>query len=468
MASAAVRKKGRIVLVGVVGLELDRRPFYFKEAEFVVSCSYGPGRYDPQYEDMGHDYPAPYVRWTQQRNIQSVLDLMSRGQLNVGPLISHRYTIENAANAYEMISSNSEPYLGVVIEYPVVTNIENDPPKLASQVRLRSSSRNSSSIRCGVLGAGNFARMVMLPAIQKCSQFEPKSICSAKGLTAVHAGTSAGFETAATDENTIFDDESIGCVFSLTRHDLHAAHVLRSIEKRKHIFVEKPLCLTLDELASIEAALGGAGDHAPLIMVGFNRRFSPAAQRIRDFFSTVSSPRSIMIRFNAGDIPADHWTQSDLVGGGRLIGEACHAIDLATFLAGAPPCRVSAESVVQEGPGTISDDQCFITLRHTNGSISSIGYLASGDKSFAKERIEVFGGGRIGVIDDFRSVTTSVNGKQHTEKMTQDKGHQREIQEWAKGISSSQSPISWNDIRAVTVASCLAVQSLREGVAIAF
>ncbi|MEZ6035074.1 MAG: bi-domain-containing oxidoreductase [Planctomycetaceae bacterium] len=470
IAAHAVRKKGRVVLVGVVGLEIDRRPFYFKEAEFVVSCSYGPGRYDPSYEEHGHDYPAAWVRWTQQRNIQSVLDLMHRRQLNVGPLISHRFSIDDATNAYEMINTGSQPFLGVVIQYPELATsdivlADREPRSISLPDRPPVTGR----IRCGVLGAGNFARMVMLPAIDKSGLFEPVMICSGKGVTAHHAGTTSGFASATTNEDQIFDDDSINTIFSLTRHDQHARHVITAIQRGRNIFVEKPLCLTLEELQQIEAAIDAAGDRAPAIMVGFNRRFSPAAVKLRNFFSSVSTPLTISIRFNAGELPADHWTQNDEVGGGRIIGEACHAIDLATYLAGSVPIRVFAESVAVKDPHQISDDQCFITLRHANGSVSSIGYVAGGDKACPKERVEVFGGGQVGVIDDFRSVQTCRGGRTKTESFAQDKGHSAEVTAFAKAIAAgSGSPIAWEQIVATTLASIGAVRSLREGIPISF
>ena len=455
-SAASVRQKGRVVLVGVVGLSLDRRPFYFKEAEFVVSCSYGPGRYDADYEQRGQDYPASYVRWTQQRNIQSVLDQMQRG-LNIQPLISHEFEIAKAVDAYALIESGSEPFLGVVLKYPGTEKREYE-----QTIRLRPSIPAGRGIRYGMLGAGNFARMVMLPAIAKCDDFEPVAICSAKGVSGTQIGEKSGFSISTTDDDVVFEDPTISTVFSITRHDQHCDHVLKAIAANKNIFVEKPLCITLDELSRIESAVA-ALDAPPLIMVGFNRRYSPAAQQVRDFFDTVTKPLTVSIRFNAGDIPKDHWTQHEQEGGGRIIGEACHAIDLASYLTGSPPIRVFAESIVNSNPESVSDDQVFITLRHANGSISSIGYLSGGDKAFPKERIEVIGGGRIAVIDDFKIVTTCHNGKTATTKNQQDKGHTAEIEAFSKALLSEIPPTEWSGIAQTTRASILAVQSLREG-----
>ena len=481
LAAGAVRKKGRVVLVGVVGLELDRRAFYFKEAEFVVSCSYGPGRYDAEYEDRGHDYPAPYVRWTEQRNIQGVLDLMGRGRLDVSPLVSHRFPIERATEAYELIEKGTEPYLGIVLEYPAVEErAERRTIQLGGKSRRLAERVYTGKPAIGVLGAGNFARMVLLPALKDCGKLQLATLCSAGGVSAAHVGTKLGFEQATTDEEALFADSNLSAIVSISRHDQHAGHVVKALRAGKHVFVEKPLCLTIDELLEIEGALVGVQASAcltqpegctPTVMVGFNRRFSPAARQLKGFFSDVGVPLTISVRFNAGAIPAEHWTQDEVEGGGRIIGEACHGIDLATYLAGAPPVRVYAESVGRTGgaSGTpeITDDQCFITLRHANGSVSNIAYLAGGDKAFRKERVEVFGGGRVGVIDDFRSVTTTARGKTKSRKLgAQDKGHRAEIEAFADAVASGGTwPIPWEDLRGVTLASILAVRSLREGCA---
>jgi predicted dehydrogenase/threonine dehydrogenase-like Zn-dependent dehydrogenase len=459
LAGEAVRQKGRVVAVGAVGLNLPRRPYYFKEAELVVSCSYGPGRYDPEYEEYGHDYPAAHVRWTEQRNMQAVLDLMAAGRLNLAPLISHRFAIAEAEAAYRLVETGGEPYLGIVLEYP---------PAEARPVERRielCSVPAAGRVGVGCLGAGNFARMVLLPAIQKAG-LHPRIICSASGLSAVHSGEKLGFEAATADEDEVFRDPGVGAVFILTRHDQHAAQVIKGLRAGKHVFVEKPLALTTEELADIESALVSDAEPRPLLMVGFNRRFSPAAAQVKQFFDSVKAPLTVSIRFNAGAIPEEHWTQDESIGGGRIIGEACHAIDLATFLIGSPPVRVFAESVGGPDAPTITDDQCFITLRHADGSVSSIAYLAGGDKAFPKERVEVLGGGRLAVIEDFREVVTSKGGKiKKSRGWQQDKGHRAEVAEFARVLAEGgTSPIPWEELRAVCLASILAVRSIREGV----
>jgi predicted dehydrogenase/threonine dehydrogenase-like Zn-dependent dehydrogenase len=457
LAADAVRKKGRIVLVGVVGLTLDRRPFYMKECEFVVSCSYGPGRYDPEYEERGRDYPPAYVRWTEQRNMQATLDLMADGRLDVAPLITHRFPIDRADEAYELIEQGTTPHLGVLLEYP------RDEP-VSRRVELARQPAAAGSVGYACLGAGSFARAVLLPALKTVPALTPVLLCSAGSMGALHSATALGFAAATTDEDEVFRDERVRAVFVLTRHDQHARQVARALRAGRHVFTEKPLCLSFEELEDVEAALAEAPG-APLLMVGFNRRFSAAARKVREFVAATSAPLTVAIRFNAGAIPAEHWTQNEEVGGGRILGEACHAIDLATFLTGSPPVRVFAESVGGERAPQPSDDQCFITLRHADGSVSSIGYLSGGDRAFPKERVEVFGGGRVAVIDDFREVILCSGGRtKRSRGWQQDKGHRAEVEAFARVLTAGGAPpIPWAELRAVTRATLGAVQSLRSG-----
>lgn len=459
-AAEAVRAKGRIVIVGAVGMHAPRRPLYFKEAELVVSCSYGPGRYDPEYEDRGRDYPAAHVRWTEQRNMQAVLNLMANGQLDISPLISHRFSIEQGEKAYQLIDSGKEPFLGIVLSYPQHTTPINRIVLKAAPLK------SDTGLGVGCLGAGNFARLVLIPLIQKNRGLRARSLCSAGGLTAAHAGEKFGFEIVSSDEDDVYRDPDVGVIFVMTRHNQHAEHVCKSIRSKKHVFVEKPLATSLEQLQEIESTILEAGESRPLVMVGFNRRFSPAAQMVRQHFQSIRQPISISIRFNAGEIPAGHWTQDIEIGGGRIIGEACHAIDLAVYLTGSAPVRVYAASVGGVDAPSATDDQCFITIHHANGSLSNVAYMAGGDKSFPKERIEVFGGGRVGVIDDFRTVTLYGNGKStHRSGLSQDKGHRAEIEAFVNAVlTGGENPIPWADLRAVTITSILAVQSLREGV----
>ena len=460
LASAAVRQKGKIVAVGLVGLTLPRRDLYFKEAEVIVSCSYGPGRYDPFYENLGNDYPPAYVRWTEQRNMQSVLDLMGQGKLNFEPLVSHTFDIDDALKAYQLIESGEKKYLGMIIEHKA-----DDARTAIDTIELRSHAPTGTP-GYGILGVGNFAKAVILPTIQKETRLVPKVVCSAGGLSAAQVGASTAFEKATTNEQEVYAHPDINAVFIITQHNQHARQVIDALNAKKNVFVEKPLALTEEELSDIETTLTKLGDDAPLVMVGFNRRFSRAAWTVKHFFDDVVSPITVSIRFNAGEIPAEHWTQNEQIGGGRIIGEGCHAIDLATYLTGAVPMRVYAESIGGETAPVITDDQCFITLRHRNGSISNIAYLAGGDKSFPKERIEVIGGGKVAVIDDFRTVTLVSGGRTETRNLGgQDKGHGTEINMFGRAVADGgAAPIPWQDLHAVSLASIRAVKSLREGI----
>ncbi len=455
LAAEIVRQKGRVVAVGAVGLNLPRRPFYFKEAEFVVSCSYGPGRYDPEYEERGKDYPVGYVRWTEQRNLQAFLDLLGSGRIDVSPLTTHRFSIGDAEKAYGIIDAGKERYLGIELHYPSAAS---DRQSLIVE---RRAPVPEGALGIGVLGAGNFAKNIVLPILHKTG-LRPRIVCAGGGLSAGHAAEKFNFEIATTDEDKVFSDSAIGAVFIITRHDLHAGQILKALRTGKHVFVEKPLALTEQEIAEIETVKGDSGI---IVMVGFNRRFSTPVLEVRRFFAETKAPITVSVRMNAGAVPAEHWAQSELEGGGRIVGEACHAIDLATFLTGSRPVRVYAESIGGVNAPAVTDDQCFITLRHANGSISSVGYLAGGDRASGKERVEVLGGGKFAAIEDFRNVTTVANGKVKTSKSwQQDKGYRAEIEAFAKAVvKGGPSPIPWEEIRAVSLASILAVRSLREG-----
>lgn len=459
LAGEAVRKKGRVVAVGAVGLDLPRRPFYFKEAEVVVSCSYGPGRYDAEYEDRGHDYPPAYVRWTEQRNMQAVLDLVAAGRIDLSALITHRYPIDRAEEAYRLVEGGVAPFLGIVLDYP-----DAEAPKRARRIEMKATPAEGR-IGIGCLGAGRFARTTILPAIRETDAFHLRCICSAGGLSAAESGRKLGFEVATTEEDQVFSDEGVRAVFILTPHDQHARQVARAILAGRDVFVEKPLALTAEELAKIEEALASVGGKRPIVMVGFNRRFSPAARKVKEFFSGARGPLTTSVRFNAGPLPADHAAQDDSSAGGRIIGEACHGIDLATYLVGSPPVRVHAESIGGPEAPEVTDDQCFITLRHGNGSVSSVAYLAGGDRAFPKERVEVFGAGRVAAIEDFREVSTCTGGKvKRHRSFQQEKGHRPEVEAFADALrKGGDAPIPWEETRAVTLASILAVRSLREG-----
>jgi predicted dehydrogenase/threonine dehydrogenase-like Zn-dependent dehydrogenase len=454
----ACRPRGRIVLVGVAGLNLPRPPFFQKELEFTVSSSLGPGRGDAQYEEKGIDYPIGHARWTAQRNMEAVLDLMAAGKLPVDKLTTHRFHVDAAPAAYNLITTRCEAHLGVLLQYPTT-----DISHRVRRLELRTRPVPSRALGVSVVGAGNFARLVMMPALAKYSDLTFRGICTGKGLNAVHTGAKYDFAFATTDVSEIISDEGTDAVVIATRHNLHADLVISALRAGKRVFVEKPLCITPIELERIADCLTGLGAAAPLLMVGFNRRFSPALRELTVHFAGVR-PLSISYRFAPGTLPAESWPQDAEVGGGRIIGEACHAIDTCAALAGSPPVRVFAESVAKVGSLETTDDRVFITLRHANGSISSVSYQAGGDRSGPIERIEVFGGGRTGTVEGW-DVIDLWSGNRHTRaRGHREKGHADEFRAFVDACRSGGAwPISWEHIYATTWASHAAMQSLRTG-----
>lgn len=390
------RKRGRIVLVGVTGLELNRADFYEKELSFQVSCSYGPGRYDPAYEEAGNDYPVGFVRWTEQRNFEAVLDLMASGALDVRPLVSHCFPFEQAAAAYETLAADKGA-LGILLKYE--HEVE---PRHARKVELAANiaSEKSGAAITGFIGAGNYASRMLIPAF-KAAGAQLHTVVSAGGTNAVIQGRRMGFAAASSDTDAVMVDPAMDTIAIATRHDSHARLVVQALNVGKHVFVEKPLALTLDELGEVEAAHDRAGRH---LMVGFNRRFAPQVQKMKHLLGTVAAPKTFVMVMNAGAIPANHWTQDPKVGGGRIIGEACHYIDLMRFLADAPITSVAAKSMGASDAEAIAEDKAVITLGFADGSFGTIHYLANGGASFPKERIEVFTAGRTLQLDNFRKL----------------------------------------------------------------
>lgn len=400
-AALMCRQRGRIVLVGVTGLELSRDDFFKKELSFQVSCSYGPGRYDSDYEEKGHDYPIGFVRWTEQRNFEAVLDMMADGRLDVKPLISHRFTLEQTEAAYAMVGGG-EPSLGILLEYP---GREEKPDVVVreSTVRLADFQPMSGIGRqasVAFVGSGNYATAVLIPAFKDAGA-RLRSVASSAGVSGVHAGRKYGFEETTTDTQRLFADPEVDAVVITTRHNSHAHFVLQALEAGKHVFVEKPLCLTLAELDEIEAAHARQREQGktPLVMVGFNRRFAPQVQRIKTLLAGVSGPKSFVMTVNAGAIPSDHWTQDPAVGGGRIVGEACHFIDLLRFLAESPIVAHSRLAMTSANGDTLS-----LQLGFADGSIGTVHYFSNGCKSFPKERLEVFAVGRVLQLDNFRKL----------------------------------------------------------------
>lgn len=391
-AARMSRQRGRIVLVGVTGLELNRSDFYEKELSFQVSCSYGPGRYDPAYEELGQDYPRGYVRWTEQRNFEAVLDMLASGVLDVAPLISHRIPFNEATRAYELLTTDKAA-LGIVLTYEHAFE-----PRHIQTVALNDAQvEPAGKAVIGFIGAGNYASRLLIPAF-KAAGASLHSISSAGGTNAVIHGRRAGFAEASSDTDALIANPLINALAIVTRHNSHARFTAQALRARKHVFVEKPLALTFDELEDVKAAYADSGKH---LMVGFNRRFSPQVQTIKKLLSTVTAPKSFVMVMNAGAIPAEHWTQDLEVGGGRIIGEACHYIDLMRFLAGAPIISVQAQRMGDTSAEAVSEDKAAITLGFEDGSFGTIHYFANGGASFPKERIEVFAAGRTLQLNNF-------------------------------------------------------------------
>lgn len=393
-AAQMCRKRGRIILVGVTGLQLSREDFFKKELTFQVSASYGPGRYDPNYEEKGQDYPVGFVRWTEQRNFEAVLDLMAMGQLDVKPLISHSFDISEAGKAYDLVGGVAAS-LGILLTYP---GIEITPESRAVALATSPVARNVPR-KAGVsfIGSGNYATAVLIPAF-KAAGASLRSVASSAGTSGLHAGRKYGFSGTTTDSDRLFADANTDALVIATRHDSHARFVLQGLEAGKHVFVEKPLCLTLDDLSEIESEVNRRPGQ--LLMVGFNRRFAPQIQKIKSLLQGVIGPKAMVMTVNAGTIPADHWIQDLEVGGGRIIGEVCHFVDLLRYVAGA-----SIKSYQRLVMDTTTQDTITIQLAFADGSIGVIHYFANGSKSFPKERLEVFVEGRVLQLDNFRKLT---------------------------------------------------------------
>ena len=456
LAAGVCRQKGRIVLVGVAGTELPRPPFFEKELEFTVSHSLGPGRSERAYEEKGIDYPIGYVRWTAQRNMEAVLETIASGALPVEKLTTHRFAIDRAADAYDLVISSREPFLGVVLQYDLAAS----PTR---RIEMQSRPADPQGLGVGVIGTGNFARLVALPHIQSAAGVRLRGLCSARGVNAEQFGRTGGFAFAATDPAEILADPETSAVFILTRHDLHADLVVRALRLGKHVFVEKPLCITAPELQTIASCVEELGDECPLLMVGFNRRFAPAVASLRTHFN-ARSPLAVSYRFAVPDLTPDAWPHDLEVGGGRLVGEACHAIDTCAAIVGSVPMRVYAESVRAGSNGESLDDRVFITLRHENGSVSSVSYQAGGDRGGPTERIEVFGGGRTAVMDDWDRIELWSDNRCTKARGGRDRGHAGEIKAFLGSCRNGGAwPIPWPDLYATTWAAFAAVRSLKDG-----
>jgi predicted dehydrogenase/threonine dehydrogenase-like Zn-dependent dehydrogenase len=452
-AASMCRQRGRIVLVGVVGLELSRDDFYKKELTFQVSSSYGPGRYDANYEEKGQDYPFGFVRWTEQRNFEAVLDMMADGRLDVTPLVSHRFPIQEAASAYELVSG-AEPSLGILLEYPGPgTPLPPRTLQLSDATSTPVASEGTGTAGVSFVGSGNYATAVLIPAF-KLAGAPLRMVASSGGVTGRHAGRKFGFAQATTDTQAVFSDSGTATVVITTRHDSHARLVLQALAAGKHVFVEKPMCLTLAELAEIEALYARltASNSAPRLMVGFNRRFAPQVAKIKALLAATPGPKSFIMTVNAGAIPADHWTQDLEVGGGRIVGEGCHFVDLLRFLAGT---TISGYQLTPMAAPTA--DTATIQLSFADGSIGTVHYFANGSKRFPKERLDIFAAGRVLQLDNYRTLKGfGWPGFRSMNIWRQDKGQQACAAAFMRSVEQgAPSPIPFEEIAEVSRVSIL-------------
>lgn len=454
LAAEAARDRAIVVAVGDVGTELQRRLYYEKELDFRVSRSYGPGRYDVEFEQKGRDYPIGHVRWTETRNMEAFLRLLADGKIDVRPLITHRFAVEKAGEAYELIrGKRSGPHLGVLLQY---SSQKSDEPRRLVMVRRPKREVPESGVRVGLLGAGNFARGVLIPAMRKAGNAQLAGIYASSGVRAQAIARRFRVEYCTTNEEDIFGDESINTVVIASRHHLHAMQVLCALESGKNVFCEKPLCLTHDELAAIEQAY--ARNAGCRLMVGFNRRFAPMVLRTKEFVSRCG-PLTMIYRINAGPSAPDHWINDPEIGGGRILGEVCHFVDLLSFLCGSSPLSVNAH-----GRSADAGQDLSATVNFEDGSMGTILYACSGDRAFGKERIEVFGNGAAAVMDDFRRLELVRHGKRRTFRswLRQDKGHAAEWRAFAECIANaSPCPIPFHEIVASTLATIRITESLR-------
>jgi predicted dehydrogenase len=453
LAAEIARDRASIVAVGEVGMELPRRLYYEKELKFLVARSYGPGRYDREYEEAGHDYPVGYVRWTEGRNIDAAVQLLSAGLLAVEPLIEATIPIQDASQAYELITGAERP-LAVLLTYPELTRELSDRRVQIAQAGVA----RSDTLSLGALGAGNFPRSVLFPILRKLRGVRLVGVATASGLSGTEAAKQFGFEYATTDVRQILDDEHINTVAVLTKHHLHADQVTQSLAAGKHVFCEKPLALTYEELENIRHALPEAGG---LLTVGFNRRFAPLAIQMKGHFSDVDEPLFVHCRVNAGLLPKDHWLHDPDIGGGRIIGELCHFLDFLAYMTDSLPTWV--HTVGMPDSGRYRGDNFSVRVKFADGSLGAVDYLAKGDRGFGKERFEVIGGGRMAVLDDFRDLRLSAGGSVRRTRSRMDKGHQAIWEAWIKSVRSGDPPIPYEQLFAVCTLTLAASESLRSG-----
>jgi predicted dehydrogenase/threonine dehydrogenase-like Zn-dependent dehydrogenase len=459
MVAGHCRDRARIVVVGNVKMDISRDVYFKKELQILQSRSYGPGRYDPDYEDKGRDYPIGYVRWTERRNMAAFLDMVAAGQLNMGALTTHRFTIEDAARAYDLVSGAKDEFIvGIVLTYGAEASATPEP---STPAKRKIEGKAGGKIGLGIIGAGNFAKSVLVPALRGTGGFDVRGVVSAGGLSAETMKENTGARYSDSEPKRIFDDDDVDAVVIATRHDSHGRYVLDALKRNKHVFVEKPLCLTRDELGEIETA---AGESDGILMVGFNRRFSPYVKAVTDHFAGRTEPLAMIYRINAGRIERDSpsaWVHDPEVGGGRIIGEVCHFIDTLQAITGARPVDLHATGVNPRRSDLSAADVVTLTIGFDDGSLGTVHYFANGDDGMAKERLEVFGQEKIAVIDDWRSVELIGGGKtKRQSSTTMKKGFAEEARAFLDACRSGQAPVPVQTLIETTLVTLLAVEDL--------
>lgn len=451
LATELLRRKGQVILVGAVPMDIPREPhFYRKELELKISCSYGPGRYDVKYEEEGTDYPIGYVRWTEQRNMEAFLDLLSMKLIDVKSLITHTFDIEHGMEAYDIIlGKKKEAYIGMLLRY-------SEESKKIGVVK-RTSAPANGKVNIGFIGAGSFAQSYLLPNAKAIGNLD--TVVTRTGVNAKNVASKFGFINNSTDTEVILKNNSINTVFIATQHDSHAKYVVECLKHNKSVFVEKPLALTYEELEEVKTAYI---DHPNTLMVGFNRRFSEVAVRAKKEFQSVREPLVMNFRVNAGFIPKEHWTQRD-AGGGRILGEVCHFIDLMQYFADSEPIKVYAECIDSANDTLKNDDNIAVVVKFANGSIGNLTYVANGDKAMPKEHIEIFGGNVSFTINDFKSGMLYRNNKE-TKIPNQGKGHKQEVEAFLNAVQKGgESPIDFNSLYQTTLVTLKIIDSLNTG-----
>ena len=468
VAAEICRQKGRVVATGLVGMDLPRDQYYKKEIDFRLSCSYGPGRYDPVYEEQGVDYPFGYVRWTEQRNMEAVVQLIAEGKLTPGKFITHRFDFDDALDAYQLLLGKvHEPYLGIVLRYGGTE--EKQFASLSRRIDMTNESpvtaTNGESVGVSFIGCGNFAKAVLLPTLKKQGGHLLRGLCTASGMSCGETARKEHFGFATTEQSEVLRDGGTNLVVITTRHDLHAAQVKAALEAGKYVFTEKPLCIKeeqLDELSTLCEAEDGMASRR--VMVGFNRRFSPHARMIREYYAKRTMPLVLHYSVNAGAIPRDVWIQNPEIGGGRMVGEGCHFVDFMSFIVGAPVTSVQAQCIKTDNAAAIAADSIAVTLSFADGSIGTLSYFAGGDTALPKERCEIHGESSTALLDNFCTTTCSGKLGKCRLKGRQEKGFKEELAATLASVGAKQSmPISFAEIANVTRTMFAVLKALKSG-----